>query len=201
MTGTSHHIDMRVQDFLAFLDGRPDEERWELIEGMPIMMTPPLIAHQRIASNLEQALNKAIAARGLDRRADREIGLQIESAPGYRPEPEVTVIDADYEHDRYASRFYGVVEVLSATDHARNPRTGRVVIEDKIAFYRSHPFAEFLLVVEQDRMALTLHRRDAEGGWTEARIDDPSEAIVLPELGSIGTLAEAYRGVRFPNAS
>ena len=123
MTSASNFIDMQVYNFLGFLESRPDGERWELVGGMPIMMTPPKIAHQRIGSNLERALNTAIEATGLERHADREIGLKIEGAPRYRPEPEIAAIDADYEHERYASRFCGIVEVLSATDLARNPRT------------------------------------------------------------------------------
>ncbi len=89
MTSASNFIDMQVHDSSAFSKADRTGERWELVGGMPIM-TPLKIAHQRIVSNLERALNTAIEAAGLERRADREIGLQIESAPGYRPEPEIT---------------------------------------------------------------------------------------------------------------
>ena len=202
MTGKSYAIDMSVADFLAFLDMRPDAERWELVEGMPIMMTPPKIAHQRIASNIERALNAAIETLGLDRRADREIGLQIESAPGYRPEPEIAVIDADYDNERYASRFYGVVEVLSATDLARNPRTGRTAIEDKLAFYRSHDHASFILVVSQDAIMIEVHGRSVDGAWTPSlSITSPDDRLTLPGLGFVATLAECYRGVRLAGSS
>ena len=197
MTGTSYHVDMQVADFLAFLEHRPAGERWELVGGMPIMMAPPKIAHQRIASNIERALNNALEALGLQRRADREIGLQIEEVPGYRPEPEVAIIDADYENDRYAARFYGVVEVLSATDTAANPRSGRTAIDDKLAFYRSHAFAEFILVVSQNVMIVEMHLRDDNGIWlAPARSTEPSQTIRIPTLGSVCSLAEVYRGVR-----
>ena len=196
MTGASI-IDMQVPDFLVFLEGRPETERWELVGGMPVMMSPSKIAHQRIASNIERALNTAIETFGLSRRADREIGLQIEAAPGYRPEPEVAVIDADYEHERYASRFYGVVEVLSATDLARNPRSGRTAMDDKLLFYRSHASAEFILVVSQDEMRLEVYRRGADGAWLlPITIGEPDEVLVLPRLGTVCTLADMYKGVR-----
>ena len=68
MTGTSTRVDMQVSDFLAFLKNRPDGERWELVGGVPIIMAPPRIAHQRIASNIERALNTMIKAVDLDRR-------------------------------------------------------------------------------------------------------------------------------------
>jgi Uma2 family endonuclease len=49
--------------FRAFYASRPDEERWELIDGLAVMMTPPSLAHQRIASNLQLLLNQALEDR------------------------------------------------------------------------------------------------------------------------------------------
>jgi Uma2 family endonuclease len=51
---------LSVASFRAWLGSRPDEEHWELIEGVPMMMTPPNRRHQRIASNLESLLNAAL---------------------------------------------------------------------------------------------------------------------------------------------
>jgi Uma2 family endonuclease len=50
---------LSVASFRAWLESRPDEEHWELIEGVPMMMTPPNRRHQRISSNLEALLNGA----------------------------------------------------------------------------------------------------------------------------------------------
>ena len=46
---------MDVDEFMAFLETRPDEERWDLIEGVAVMMAPPSVAHQRIVYNLCQS--------------------------------------------------------------------------------------------------------------------------------------------------
>jgi Uma2 family endonuclease len=51
---------LSVASFRAWLASRPDEEHWELIGGVPVMMTPPNRRHQRIASNLEALLNAAL---------------------------------------------------------------------------------------------------------------------------------------------
>jgi Uma2 family endonuclease len=56
------HQRLSVALFRGFLEGRPEEERWELIDGLPVMMAPPTKAHQRIASNLERLLNDALEA-------------------------------------------------------------------------------------------------------------------------------------------
>jgi len=39
--------------FRSFLATSPDHERWELVKGVPIMMVPPTISHQRIAGTSE----------------------------------------------------------------------------------------------------------------------------------------------------
>jgi Uma2 family endonuclease len=58
--------------FREFQDHRPDHERWELIAGVPMMMSPPTIAHNRIAGNLERLLNEA-----LERHAPTRIATSV----------------------------------------------------------------------------------------------------------------------------
>ena len=51
---------MSGAEFRVFQDARPDHERWELVAGVPMMMTPPTIAHNHIAGNLERLLNSCL---------------------------------------------------------------------------------------------------------------------------------------------
>ncbi|MBV8745028.1 MAG: Uma2 family endonuclease, partial [Xanthobacteraceae bacterium] len=51
---------LSVASFRAWLGSRPDEEHWELIEGIPVLMAPRERRHQRIASNLEDLLNDVL---------------------------------------------------------------------------------------------------------------------------------------------
>src|SRR5260370_34257871 len=108
---------LSVTSFRAWLASRPDEEHWELIEGVPMMMTPPNRRHQRIASNLESLLNAALKHHNPALAAYCDIGVNIVSAVPYDPEPDVAGIREDENPDpRYAERFYLVAEVLSASD-------------------------------------------------------------------------------------
>ncbi len=43
---------MTVEEFLAFTATRPDEERWELIEGVPVLNATPVDYHQIVCGNL-----------------------------------------------------------------------------------------------------------------------------------------------------
>ena len=38
---------MSDEEFLGFVAKRPDGERWQLIDGVAVMMPPPTKAHQR----------------------------------------------------------------------------------------------------------------------------------------------------------
>src|SRR5215471_14976138 len=150
---------LSVSAFRTWLTSRPDEEHWELIAGVPMMMTPPNRRHQRIASNLEALLNAALARHAPGFAAYHDIGVNIVSTVPYDPEPDVTVIREDENPDpRYADRFYLVAEVLSDSDKA--------IIESKREIYRAHPSCICVLLVRQDRAEIIADHRTGEG-WRE----------------------------------
>jgi hypothetical protein len=92
---TARPARMTGAQFRAFQDGRPDHERWELIAGIPMMMTPPKLAHNVIAGNLERLLNAALAVHDTKRLATQRAGIELAGIDDYKPEPDVGVIDAD----------------------------------------------------------------------------------------------------------
>ena len=70
---------LSVASFRTWLTSRPDEEHWELIEGVPMMTAPPDRRHQRIASNLESLLNAALVLHAPMLAAYHDIGVNIAS--------------------------------------------------------------------------------------------------------------------------
>jgi Uma2 family endonuclease len=106
---------MSVKLFRGFVEGRPDEEHWELIDGVAMMMAPPTLAHQRIASNLERLSLDALESHAPTMTAFRAIGINLGPAvQDYDPEPDVVVTDnasAEKPGERYANRFYLVAEM------------------------------------------------------------------------------------------
>ena len=148
---------LSVASFRAWLGSRPDEEHWELIEGMPMMMAPPNRRHQRIASNLENLLNDALRGRNPTLVAYQAIGVNVVSTVPYDPEPDIAVIREEENSDpRYADLFYLVAEVLSESDKG--------VIEGKRYIYRAHPSCVCILLVRQDRAEVVVDSR-APDGW------------------------------------
>jgi Uma2 family endonuclease len=141
--------------FRDWLASRPDEQHWELIAGVPMMLTPPTAAHQRIVNNLENLLNEALATYDPALEAYHDVGLNIVSAVPYDPEPDVVVVQRAEDPDqRYFDRFFLVAEVFSESD--------RRIIESKRAIYRAHPSCSCLLMVRQDRQEVTVDRRDGD---------------------------------------
>src|SRR5262245_9964308 len=106
---------MSVELFRSFVQGRPDEEHWELINGVAMMMAPPTRAHQRIASNLERLLNDALESHSPTLVAYQRVGVNLgPNVQDYDPEPDVTVVDAESEDKRYSDRFYLAAEIVSS---------------------------------------------------------------------------------------
>jgi Uma2 family endonuclease len=155
-----------------------------LIEGVPMMMTPPNRRHQRIASNLEKPLNAALKRHNPALAAYQDIGVNIVSTVPYDPEPDVTVIREDENPDpRYAERFYLVAEILSESDKG--------IIESKRDIYRAHPPCTCILLIRQDRLEITVDSR-AGDGWRSQTLHGTDE-LILPEFGLTCPVRDVYR--------
>jgi Uma2 family endonuclease len=160
-----------------------------------MMMAPPKMRHQQIASNLELHLRAALRERKPDWRVYREIGVVANEQGYYRPEPEIAVVDADIDDLKlHANRFYLVAEVLSASDRAKYGKQEPTVIEAKLAYYRSHDSNRCILIVEQNKPEVTIHRRAADGTWpAQAEVlRSVDDEIVLADLGRVCTVGDLY---------
>ncbi len=175
---------MSAEEFRDFQERRPDHERWELLAGVPVMMTPPWLSHNRIGSNLERVLNDNFDQYGQPLMAIQRSGFKSFVLDGriYEPEPDVAVIDANYQQgQRHFDRAYLLAEVVSSSDQIGVPGTGREWIDVKCELYRSHPSCVALLVVAQEHMAVQVELR-GDQGWTATVLTEPDDEIVIEEL-------------------
>jgi Uma2 family endonuclease len=176
---------LSVASFRAWLRSRPDEEHWELIGGMPMMMAPPNRRHQRIAFNLVSLLDAAFKSHRLTFAAYHDIGINIVSTVPYDPEPDVAVIREDENPDpRYADRFYLVAEVLSESD--------KDVIDGKRDIYRAQPACTCILLIRQDRTEIIVDRR-TDAGWRTDVLRQGADALALPEFGLHCLVRDVYQ--------
>ena len=175
---------MTEQDYLAFLATRSEEERWQLIDGDPFMMTSPTGTHQRIAFNLARLLDLSLEASRPHLGVLQEIGVRIPGHPRFLPIPDLAVTDALAPPGSYIDRFYLAAEVLSESNTPE-------FIELKVSRYGLHPHNLYTLVVHQMEIRCEVWSR--AGGWTRSILEGPDAILDLPEFGFRQPLRPLYR--------
>jgi len=184
---------MTVEEFYAFTDTRPDEEKWELIDGEPILNASPTPIHQWIVGNLLLALRSR--ARELEASWAPFPGLGVRVSDINRPEPDILVIPragsslAKFWRDR--SDIIVAFEVLSPSTHDRDLRWKR-------AAYTSMPSLTHYVVVAQDTVEVAVFARDAN--FAERRIRSLEGSLDLPSLGISVPLSEIYDDIEWMRA-
>ena len=82
---------MTIDEFLAFTDERPDDERWELIDGVPVLNPTPTDFDQVIVANILAALVTLRRARKARWIALPGVGTRAGDFTDRLPAPDVMV--------------------------------------------------------------------------------------------------------------
>jgi Uma2 family endonuclease len=177
---------MTVEEFYALTDTRPDEEKWELIEGEPVLGASPSELHQRIAKNISFIL--ATLERRPGTTWEMLPGLGVRVSDTNRPQPDIMVIplggtSADAQH-RDRSDVIVVFEILSPSTATRDLRRKRTA-------YTGLSSLTHYVVVAQDAVEVVVFARDA--GFVELRLNSLNDSVELPLLGVSLPLSEIYR--------
>ena len=179
---------LSVEDYLAFIATRPDEERWQLIDGVAMMLPPPTLRHQAVARNSAFELNFHFRSSGMAFSAFQEIGLIVPDVDKFRPEADVAVLDNSMDLDTcYADRFYLVAEVLSESNTDEE-------IELKRQRYVQHPDNLYCLIISQTEVRVEMWSRAS--GWQRAEFTHLDQALEMPVFGFSMPLASLYRDTR-----
>lgn len=177
--------------FLEFYMTRPDEERWQLVDGLAMMMTPPNRMHQRIAANLERHLNDALESTRPDLFAYANVGVRIPGVADFNPQPDVVVCSSEADDTYYTEQFFLAAEVISPSNTAE-------LIERKLELYRSHPDNLYCLTIDQDAVHVVLCA--GEAGWTRTDLQSLHDTLKLPAFGFEARLANIYKGTPLAGA-
>jgi Uma2 family endonuclease len=182
---------MTVEEFYAFTDTRPDEEKWELIDGEPVLHASPSSAHQRIMLNVAAYLRQL----AIEQRSAWEVlpGLGVRVSDIDRPEPDVLILPkmapslAPDRRDR--DDIIVAFVILSPSTADRDLRWKR-------AAYRSMPSLTHYVVIAQDAVDVVVFARDA--GFAEQRLRSLADVIEFPALAVALPLSEIYRDSGLP---
>jgi Uma2 family endonuclease len=176
---------MDVDEFMAFLETRPDNERWDLIEGVAVMMAPPSYAHQRITRNFCELLNSAFSERRLDLFAYFSAGVRNPGIRNFQPEPDVVVVPGVAGKDLYSEKFQLAGEIMS-------PTNTRQEIDLKLRRYREGPDNLYVVVIEPGEFLMEIYAR--RESWQPKVLKQPNDIVEMPEFGLRCCVVEIYRG-------
>jgi Uma2 family endonuclease len=173
---------MSVDDFHAFTASRPDDERWELIEGKPVMNATASSLHQIIVKNLLVCLD----------RVESETNASWQSMPGISvrvsrtsaPVPDVLVRPGDQARLIECGDMIVAFEVLS-------PTTEDLDLEWKRTAYASMASLQHYVVVAQDAVEIVCF--DRATGFAERRVGRSDARLDLPAIDASLALADIYR--------
>jgi Uma2 family endonuclease len=185
---------MTVDEFYEFTDRRPDDEKWELIDGEPILNAAPSRLHQGIVKNVLFALT--LRERELSAAWEVLPGLGVRVSETNRPEPDVIILPRTSASTDLASRDRSdpvvAFEVLSPSTKDRDLRWKR-------AAYTSLASLTHYVVIAQDAVEVVVFARG--NGFAEKRLRSLNDSVDVPALGISLPLAEIYRGTELASIS
>lgn len=175
---------MTIEEFLAFTDGRPDAEKWELIEGMPVMSPSPTDVHQLIVGNIIIALGGIALARNASWLVMPGTGTRVPISERSLPQPDVFVKEMLPSGSPVSDEALVIFEVLSRSNRAADRAWRRRV-------YASVPNCRHYVTVSTKSAELVAYDKDT--GWQERAVAGVSLSIALPALDLALPLATIYR--------
>jgi Uma2 family endonuclease len=181
---------MTIEEFYAFTDARPDEEKWELIDGEPVLNAAPSDFHQIILKNLVVALTVQERRLSASWTAIPGIGARISRTS--RPEPDVMILPKPAARGDVTRRdtvdAVVLFEIMSPSTAARDLKWKRVA-------YTSLPALTHYVVVAQDAVDVVVFAR--ENRFAEQRLKSRDDVIDFPDLGVVLPLREIYYDMDF----
>jgi Uma2 family endonuclease len=177
---------MTVEEYFAFTETRPDNEKWELIDGEPILNASPSRSHQTIFWNLALLIGTIQRQRPQSWEASPGVGVRVSDTS--LPEPDIFIVPAGSArldpYGRETSDVLVAFEILSPSTAERDLRWKRTA-------YTSLPSLTHYVVIAQDAVEVVVFARDA--GFAERRLRSLGDSLELPALGISLPLAEIYR--------
>lgn len=171
-----------ADEFFAFTEARPDEEKWELIEGEPVLNPSANFKHQLIVRNILVALSLIEWEEKAAWTVIPGIGVRISDTSV--PVPDIIVRPADHLDDWKCDDMIVAFEVLSPSTTDRDLRWKRKA-------YSRLASLQLYVVVAQDSVEVVTFER--ANGFAERRLESASSRLELPVLGASLPLAQIYR--------
>jgi Uma2 family endonuclease len=164
-------------------------ERHEYIDGKVYAMSGGTINHSDIAMNFGTMLKNHLRGSGCKTlNSDARIKI-FESNKYVYPDLSVTCDDRDKSTPQYITHPCLIIEVLS-------PSTEAYDRGNKFKLYRKNPSLTDYVLVESERMAIDLYRKDESGNWYILNYE-AGESLELKSIGLIFPIERVYEDIEF----
>lgn len=175
---------MTVEEFLGFLEARPDGGRWELIEGVAFMSPSPTDWHQFIVTNIVTWLAILKSTSNAPWFPLVGVGTIVPVSPNSLPQPDVLVKETPGEGRHVTHDALGVFEILSKSNTKAD-------LNWRKRMYTSVPNCQHYVTVATQRAEITHY--DRTDGWVGMTVTGLDSKFALPVLGAESMLRDIYR--------
>ncbi|MFM9939309.1 MAG: Uma2 family endonuclease [Hyphomicrobiaceae bacterium] len=175
---------LTIEEFLAFTATRPQGERWELIEGVPIMNPSPIQWHQVVAVNITTVLMNHKARTAATWLPMLGVGTRVPISPRSLPQPDVYVQQGPATDKSVTDDALVVFEVLSRSNRKSDQAWRKKV-------YASVPNCQHYVTVSLKRAEIVAFDRSDQ--WQARTIQGLDAAVGLPAIDIAMPLADIYR--------
>jgi Uma2 family endonuclease len=162
----------------------PDDERWELIDGVAYLMGAPTVRHQRIVGDIYLSLRLFLEGKPCEAFLSPFDVLSL--APGEEEEDDCsTVVQPDIlvmcdKSGLNDKNLHGLPEVIV---EVLSPSTSRKDQHEKFSLYEMRGVREYW-IVEPEAQWLCLYARDSQGKLREKGLRE--------KLGDMTQIASSY---------
>lgn len=188
---------MTFEEFAEWCETQ--EDRYELIEGIPVLkdplpsedQRPGMMAgakkrHDTVVVNAIAALRPQLRG-GPCRPFSGDTLVRVSIRRGRRPDVGVDCGNTD-DDDHEASAPTLAIEVLS-------PSTRPTDLHTKIAEYQRIPTMRYVILVDPRRIDVSFSSREDEGAWETRTIEDADAVLELPSIDARLPIRDLYEDV------
>ncbi len=162
---------LTIDEFLLWAEGK--DGRWELFDGVPVMMSPERLAHTRVKKFVAFAFEVALRRARLPCEAfTNGLAIKIDARTTFEPDASVICGPPRTDDTIAVSDPIIVVEVLS-------PSTAAIDHGPKLSGYFSLPSVEHYLILDPERRVVIHHKRGT-GDAIETRVLTSGSAKLDP---------------------
>ena len=176
-----------LDDYHAFTETRPDDEKWELIDGELVLNPSANRRHQMIVQNIIIELGNRRRELTADWIVIPGIGVQRRDDDKNEPVPDVMIMSNEGDDtENWTYDAIVVFEILSKWSRRRD-----MILKRR--FYTSLDPLTHYIVLAQDAMRAHVFARS--NGFEEQVLEAADDRIPFDNLGVAMTLGELYRDV------